>query len=224
MRLTLFANLLLVLSGLLAWSQTSEQPKPTGRIAGRVVDQRGQPLKRISVSAVLAGSNVQAYMPAAETNDAGQFVIDGLEAGTYDLFGQNEGDDYPNTALSFYSQEDPTAVNVQDGDAANVKLVLGPPAGVWAGVVIDKVTGKTVVPPHGVQFTVTRVANPDDSILFAGPAKYRWLIPPDVDVMLEVKAEGYQTWSSLLPLRFRSGENKNLTIALEAERQGDQDH
>jgi hypothetical protein len=157
------------------------------------------------------------YASGAQTNEAGQFVVEGLAQGTYDLFGESDAAGYPNTALSFYSKETPTKVFLRAGDTAKVNLVLGPPAGVWSGVLIDRATGKPIESPHAPHFIVRRVANPEDSIEFLGPAEFRWLIPPDVDVTLEIRAEGYEPWSGLLPLRLRSGENKKMKIELDAE-------
>ena len=54
------------------------------------------------------------------------------------------------------------------------------------------------------------------------------LIHPSTDVMLEVSARGYKTWSYSdssnpsrpLPLRLESGEQRSLRIDLEAQKSG----
>jgi hypothetical protein len=102
---------------------------------------------------------------------------------------------------------------------------LGPRAGVLSGTVIDKVTGKAIVSRHALHFIVKKASNPEDSILFGGPAKFRWLIPPAVEITLEVTAGGYKPWfytdasnpSRPLPLRLESGEQKSLDIELEPD-------
>ncbi len=166
------------------------------------------------------------YMPTAVSDDSGQFVIEGLEPGTYDVFGESDAAGYPNTAISFYSTKEPTRVVLgSDSPTARVVLNLGPRAGVLSGTVIDKFTGKAIVSRHALHFIVKRASNPEDSILFGGPAKFRWLIPPAVEVTLEVTAEGYKAWSytdpsnpsQLLPLRLESGEQKSLDIELEPD-------
>jgi hypothetical protein len=138
-----------------------------------------------------------------------------LKPRTYDVFGQSDAGGYPNTALSFYSKEEPTKVFLTTGGTANVRLVLGPVAGIWSGILTDKSTGKPIVSPHSQHFIVRKLADPEDSIEFRGPAKFRWLIPPDVDVTVEIRAEGYEPWFGTLPLRFRSGEDKQLKIELD---------
>jgi hypothetical protein len=217
MRLTFLAIAFVVLSGFLATAQTREEPNPAGRIIGTVLDQRGLPLKRIFVHAILEQTGM--YMPTAETDDAGRFAIEGLEVGTYRVFGESDAAGYPDTALSFYSKETLIALGVGYGEPASVILVLGPVAGVLTGTVVDKATRKPVVTLDAVHFTVKKISDPDDDILFLGPAKFRWLIPPDVDVTLEVSAEGYKPWSGLLPIRLRSGEDRPLKIELEPEMQ-----
>jgi hypothetical protein len=219
MRLTCFAFLLL--SALLVWAQTGEKPKPEGRVTGTVLDRRGQPLQHVSVRVFREETHM--YMPTAESDEAGQFVVDELEPGTYDVFGEGAG--YPDKTLSFYGKEEPTRVVLGNGGTATVVLVLGPVAGVLTGTIIDRTTGKAIVPRHASRFIVKKVSDPEDSIEFSGPAKFRWLIPPATEVTLEVSAEGYKPWSDrdpsnpskLLPLRLESGEEKTLTIELEPE-------
>jgi hypothetical protein len=165
-------------------------------------------------------------MPTVMSDDAGQFAIDGLEPGTYDVFGESDAAGYPNTGMSFYSTKEPTrAVLGSDSSAARIVLHLGPRAGVLSGTVIDKSAGKAIVSRHSLHFIVKKVSNPEDSILLVGPAKFRWLIPPAVEVTFEVTAEGYKPWSyadpsnpsQQLPLRLESGERKSLDIELEPE-------
>jgi hypothetical protein len=166
------------------------------------------------------------YMPTAVSDDSGQFAIEGLETGTYDVFGESDAAGYPNTAISFYSTKTPTRVVLgSDSPAARIVLNLGPRAGVLSGTVIDKITGKAIVSRHALHFIVKKASNPEDSILFGGPAKFRWLIPPAVEITLEVTAGGYKPWfyadasnpSRPLPLRLESGEQKSLNIELERD-------
>jgi hypothetical protein len=197
-----------------------------------VLDEQGQPIKNIAVHAVLERNGM--YMPTADSDESGQFVIEGLEPGTYDVFGESDAAGYPNTAISFYSTKEPTRVVLgSDSPAARIVLNLGPRAGVLSGTVIDKVTGKAIVSRHALHFIVKKASNPEDSILFGGPAKFRWLIPAAVEIILEVTAGGYKPWfyadasnpSRPLPLRLESGEQKSLDIELERDaRQSTKEH
>jgi hypothetical protein len=186
-----------------------------------VPDQQGQPLAHIFVHAVPEKTGM--YMPTAESDDNGRFVVEGLESGTYDVFGESDAAGYPNTALSFCGKQEPTRVFLENGDMAD----RGPMAGVLRGTVTYKITGKAIVSRNALHFIVNKVSNPDDSVECDGPAKFRWLIPQAVEVTLEVTAEGYQPWSYadplnpswLLPLRLQYREEKTLKINLEPRAQ-----
>ena len=166
-------------------------------------------------------------MPAVESNAAGHFLIENLPAGTCEIFGESEVDDYPDTSLPFYSNEEPVKATVRDVDTATIVLVLGPRAGVLCGEVLDKTTGKAIVSQHAPRFIVRKVSNREDSIEFLGPAKFHWLIRPATEVTLEVIAEGYKPWvyadpsnpSGPLTFRLESGEERILNIELDPDTQ-----
>jgi len=222
-RLGCFAVAFLLLSIAHCFSQDNPTRFAEGRIIGVVVDEQGRALKNISVRAFLEQSRM--FMPTANSNQAGEFAIENLEAGTYHIFGENDADGYPNTSLSFYPNENPIEVTLGDVGTARVFLVLGPKAGVLSGEVRDKRTGRIIDLRHSPRFIVKKLSNQEDAIEFHGPPKFRWLIPPRTDVTLEVTAEGYKPWlyaypsDSLNPLPFRleSGEEKILNIELEPE-------
>ena len=223
MRLACFAAAFL-LSGLIVGAQTGGMVNGDGRIAGTVLDQRGHPLHRISVS--VFHEETRTYMPmGTESDQDGRFVVDRLEPGTYDLYSQSEPAGYPDTSLSFYSKEEPARVVLGNGGTVTVVLVLGPAAGVLTGTIIDRTTGKAAVLRHAPHFVVAKMSHPEDSIEFVGPAPFRWLIPPAVEVSLWVCAEGYKPWSYSDPskssqplgLRLESGEKKTVKIELEPE-------
>jgi hypothetical protein len=95
------------------------------------------------------------YMPTAVSDESGQFAIEGLETGTYDVFGESDAAGYPNTAISFYSTKEPTRVVLgSDSPGARIVLNLGPRAGVLSGTVIDKITRKAIVSRHALHFIV----------------------------------------------------------------------
>ena len=224
-RLGCFATALLLLSAARVFAQGNEKPPAEARIAGTVIDQQGQPLTNIFVHAVL--EQTRMYMPTVNSDEAGQFVIENLEPGIYDIFGESDATGCPNTALSFYPNENPIKVTLGNVGTALVVLVLGPRAGVLSGTVLDKVTGRAIVSRHALHFVVRKVSRREDSIEFLGPAKFRWLIPPVTEVTLEVIAEGYKPWlyadpsnpSKPLPFRLESGEEKTLNVELEPDTQ-----
>jgi Carboxypeptidase regulatory-like domain len=216
--------------GILLLVATSEA-QPAGKrqahagIVGTVLDEQAHPLKNISVHVVSEKTGM--YMPTVDSDEGGHFVIENLEPGTYSIFGESDAAAYPNTALSFYPNENPVKVTLGNFGEANVVLVLGPRAGILCGTVLDKTTGQAIISQHSPHFIVRKVSNREDSIEFAGPAKFRWLIPSATQVTLEVVAEGYKSWvyaqtsSPLTPIPFRldSGEQKILNINLERQAQ-----
>jgi hypothetical protein len=223
-RLSHLAIAFVFVSAHLIWAQIHELPDAEGQIVGTVLDPRGQPLEHIFVHAVLEKTGM--YMPTAESDDTGQFVIGKLQPGIYNVFAESDALGFPNAALSFYSRQEPARANVEKGEVTTVVLTLGPVAGVLAGTVVDKMTGKSIVSKHAPHFTVRKVANPEDSIEFSGPPKFRWLIPPGTEVTLEVCAEGYRAWSyvnpvnptTLLPIWLESGEEKTLKVELQRDK------
>jgi hypothetical protein len=204
-------------------AQTTVKPQAHAGIVGTVLDEQAHPLKNISVHVVSEKTGM--YMPTADSNGAGHFVIENLEPGTYSIFGESNAAAYPNTALSFYPNENPIKVTLGNFGEANVVLVLGPRAGVLCGTVLDKTTGQAIISQHALHFIARKVSNRADSVEFVGPAKFRWLIPPATEVTLELVAEGYKPWvyaetSSPLtpkPLLLESGEEKILNIRLEPQ-------
>jgi hypothetical protein len=206
-------------------AQTKGNPSAYARIVGTVLDQQGHPLRNISVHAVLEQTGM--YMPTVNSSDTGQFVIEHLEPGTYDIFGESDAAAYPDTALSFYPNENPTKVTLGNFGTATVALVLGPRAGVLCGTVLDKTTGRPITSPHAPHLIVRKVSNREDSIEFLGPPRFRWLIPPATEVTLEVFAEGYRPWVyadlpdplTPAPFRLESGDERTLDIQLEPETQ-----
>jgi hypothetical protein len=221
--LSCFAVPFLLLSAAPLCAQANEKPQREARIVGRVLDQQGQLLKDISVHAVLKQTGM--LMPTVNSNEAGQFVVENLEPGTYDLFSESDAAGYPYTALPFYRSENPVEVTLGNCGTATVVLVLGPRAGVVSGMVLDRVTGKAIVSPQAPHFIVKKVLHPDDSIEFLGPPKFHWLIPPSNEVTMEVIAEGYKSWvyadpsnpSKPLPFQLESGEEKVLNVELEPD-------
>jgi len=213
----------LLLSVAFVEAQTAGKPQAHAGISGTVRDEQGHPLKNISVHAVLEQTGV--YMPTVDSNEAGHFVIESLEPGTYSIFGESAADIYPDTTLPFYPNENPLKVTLGNSGEATIVLVLGPRAGVLCGTVLDKATGHAIISQHAPHFIVRKVSSRADSIELAGPAKFRWLLPPATEVTLEVYAEGYKPWvyaepsSPLTPMPFRieSGEEKNLNIMLEPQ-------
>lgn len=149
-------------------AQTTRRPQAHAGIVGTVLDEQGHPLKNIYVHAALEQTGM--YMTTVDSNEAGHFVIENLEPGTYSIFGESNAAAYPNTALSFYPNQNPIKVTLGNFGEATIVLVLGPRAGVLCGTVLDKTTGKAIMSQHAPHFIVRKISNRADSIEFVGPA------------------------------------------------------
>ena len=148
--------------------------------------------------------------------------MDDLELMTYKVFAMKESSGYPNTAAAFYSNHIfPTATLTATTPVVDLVLKVGPPAGVITGAVRDATTGN----PVDAAFLLRRAADLDNWISMSQRSDYRVLVPPLVEVSVEVSAPGYKTWyyggasdpTDRVPIRLESREVMKLDIQLEPE-------
>jgi hypothetical protein len=141
---------------------------------------------------------------------------------SYKIFAVKEPAGYPNTAFGFYSNHMfPTVTLTADRPTADITLKVGPPAGVILGSVTDAVTGAPVL----ASFLLRRISDPGNWISMSQKADYRVLVPPSVEVSVEVSAPGYKTWyyggpSDALgrpPVRLETRKEMKLDIQLQPE-------
>ena len=111
MRLNYLVIAFIFLSAYIACAQIDKQPTAEGQIVGTVLDRQAQPLAHIFVHALLKQTGM--YMPTVESDETGQFVIDNLEPGTYEMFGESDANGFPNTALSFYCRQNQSRRTLQ---------------------------------------------------------------------------------------------------------------
>src|SRR5579871_63869 len=198
----------------------------SGVIRGTVVDEVGQPIQAAKVHAELHGVPMAKAIRYVESDQNGEFAIDRLDYGTYDVNGQKEEGVYPDTSFSFYSDK-PLAASVQispDRPIATVALKLGPKAAIMSGTVRDALTGK----PIPVGLMLRRADNSKNFLSTSAPPTFRILIPASADVTVEVSAPGYKTWFYVdesnrfktSHLRFASGSQMHFDILLQPEQQG----
>jgi hypothetical protein len=123
---------------------------------------------------------------------------------------------YPETDWALYAEKPAATANISaEQPTAHVVLRFGPKAGVIIGSVRDAVTGK----PLNSAFRISR--DQAHWISSSAPAEFRFLIPSNVPVELEVSASGYRTWRYIQAFRgsqliLRSGEEKRMDIVLGA--------
>lgn len=160
-----------------------------GSIRGKVVDDGGSPVVGAKVHAELHGAPMGKAIRFVETDGVGSFIIEQLDFGTYDVNGGKEEDGYPQTDWSLYADRPAAAAILTiEKPVADVVLKFGPKAAVIMGSVRDAVTGK----PLNSTFKLSR----DESrwISTSAPPEFRFLIPSNTAIDVEVSASGYKRW------------------------------
>jgi len=213
-------NIFLTLASISVTRAAAQLP---GVISGSVINERGLPVAQAQVRVdPLDGRPTIGAVRTVETDKDGHFIMNNLELITYKVFAMKESAGYPNTAFGFYSSHIfPTVTLTASLPTADITLKVGPLTGVMSGSVTDAVTGTPVL----AGFLLRRASDPGNWISMSQKADYRVLVPPSVEVSIEVSAPGYRTWyyggpSDPLrrsPIRLESGEEIRLDIQLQPE-------
>jgi Carboxypeptidase regulatory-like domain len=205
---------LAVMLWVLAFMSTENHAQENGSIRGVVVDSSGVPIPGAKVNASpLGGWKIVRFVQFAETDEQGRFVIERLQLGKYAVFGMKEAAQYPNMSSSFYSNNVfPSAVLTASAPVAEVRVQLGPKAGILTGHITSAENG---FPLNDAGLKLTRAAVPDEWLSTSVRPEYSVLVPSNTDVLLEVSAPGFETWSLPHPLRLSPGAEFRLDISLQ---------
>lgn len=195
------------LSGATAFGQNN------GSIRGSVVDEKNVPVGKAKVNAsAMNGQPTTSFVRYVHTDAQGYFLIDRLEWGKYGVFAMKEEAGYPDSGVSLYSNDVfPTITISPAAPAGEVQIHLGPKAGILTGVVTNVRNGA----PLSAGFKLSRAASPDKWLSTSLPPNYRLLVPSSTDVLLEVSAPGFRTWTFRNPLRLTAGTEMRLDMSLE---------
>ncbi|HEX8708793.1 MAG TPA: carboxypeptidase-like regulatory domain-containing protein [Pyrinomonadaceae bacterium] len=201
---------------------------PSAAISGRVIDADGQPVPAALVSVEPVGV-INRTRPQVETNQDGEFTIEGLGPGTYKLHAAKEEAGYAPTDSAFRSDDSVLEpyVSVNENQVVrDVSVHLGH-RGAW---LVGQVVGsRTNQPVETAQITLRRV---DDAGKFfrtgindRGRAKGGFkLLVPTVPFTIEVSAPGYRDWHygglnrTTKAVRLAPGETRKLIVALDPAR------
>ena len=203
------------LVGFLALGAVSS-PQDIGAIRGTVVDENLIPVFGAKVNAEALDSRpTGSLVRYVESDSKGHFVIDRLGPGKYRVFASKEEAGYPDLGWSFYSNDVFQTAAVTSADpTAEVRIQLGPRAGVITGFVSDAATGA----PVPAAFKLSRAGQPNKWISPSVAPKYRLLVPSAIYIVIEVSAPGFKTWSLGHSLRLQSGSEMRLDVSLEPDR------
>jgi len=230
------------LLALLVSAQGTLPTAPQGRIAGILLYPNGKPVPggKVLLTGARPGKNPTEV--SVETDQHGRFEFRHLRFTSY-WFGPSKEDDAngDGEAVSVRGGvrlKEPMGVKLTpEAPTAQVVLRLGAKWGIISGTVEDVTTHRPVVARlrFAEQLGPGAPAEPHylhDYFTQEVSGTFRILVPPAMDLFLEVDAAGYKPWFYLdgcgrfvvlashsyqqaLPLRFESGEQKSLDIALE---------
>lgn len=177
-----------------AVSLAQQTLKTTGVVRGTVFDEQNQPLDGATVTLDLVDDRPgHRIVPREKTDSQGNFVIDHLRWGTYQIGVGKEEAGYPDTRWEIYSGGvHPVAVISPDHPEASVVLSVGPKAGVLIVVVLDASTGQPI--DSSLLGGAIWMWPDDHNYRLSGTIVHenRVLIPPFLAVGVEIGADGYQ--------------------------------
>jgi len=189
----------------------------TGMVRGVVVDENGQPVVDAKVHLAETRAFVgHRIIKMVETNSQGEFTLSNVAWGEYVVLAGKEDAGYPDTELAFYSNFAVPKVSVTSANAAPcVKISLGPKAGKLQVTSVSNADTGDVV--HSASLTLRRAEDKrcfitvgiDDGALIP--------IPSGADVVFEVSASGFKTWTSEEKLHLGPEEIHRVTVHLQPD-------
>lgn len=180
----------LIFCACLTYGQAAKSPqKDHGVIEGTVINEKGQPVPHAQAFTLPNGPTIAAIR-FVETDNNGHFRLDRMDWGTYHVFAKKISAGYPDIAFNFYAAHAVQATLSPSSPVAEVVVHVGPPCGILKITsVIDAVTAEPIK-DYGVTLRWASDAHRIMGGSFSGPI----LIPPNVDVLVEVSAKGYESW------------------------------
>jgi hypothetical protein len=210
----------------------------TGLIRGTLLDTNGNPLAKADVFATLTlrcGTSNEApneqdnsggqssCFPTSEervdavTDEAGNFELQGLQWGGYELLAQKPEDGYCSLL------QEPMRILLSPASPdSEVIFHLPPKCALLTGRVKNAKTGKLL---SGVTLRVRRENDTDFCTIIGTPVPIHQLIPSQWKFTLEILAQGFETWAYRvgenpgrdappMPLSMQAGENLDLDVPL----------
>lgn len=188
-----------------------------GVVRGVVVDENDQPIVHAKVHVAEAQAFVgHRIINMVETNSQGEFTLSNVAWGEYVVLAGKENAGYPDTKLAFYSNFAVPKVSVTPANAAPyVKVSLGPKAGkLQITSVSNAETGDIV---HSATLTLRRTDDQRSFITVGIDDGALIPIPSGTDVVYEISASGFKTWTSEEKLHLGPEEIHRVTVHLQPD-------
>ena len=187
-----------------------------GEITGTVVDDHGVPVSDADGCALPLGIPMAAAVPCGRTDSKGKFTVGHLRWATYHVYAKKEDEAYPDKSHSFYKTGEEQKLTLSaDHPKAEVRLLLGPKAGIVIGSVTNAETSDKV---FDFTLELAWVSDPNRWISKGTFPDFRLLVPSNVDLVFRCEMPGsvYEPWDYKRVtgsyLKLKPGEELKLDI------------
>jgi hypothetical protein len=203
-----------------------------GSVGGTVVNEEGKPVEGAIIKAYPTDRGLSYVLPSDVSDRTGHFLVRHLWWGKFAVCGKKEDEGYRDPCGGLTDGFPFPRITLKPRHPkAVVTLRLGPKAGVLVGTVSDANTGALVSPciefrkpPDAANYLLT------GSVPFGG-AQFRFLLPSNTDVTMEVRELNHKRWfypgtlkkSESTSFRLTPGQELKLDIRMQPEPSADRD-
>lgn len=176
-----------------AMGQQHEQPTPKGTIYGTVVEQNGQPAKRVRLVAMPLGVGLGVALPSTRTDDHGKYRFENIPWwGRYTVLGKDDDAGYSFFSIGWVRDNSPEVEISSEHPEAEFNLTLPPKAGFIRIHLADRSKGQTI-PEMTVEIMASEKPKTPIFTMTCHSDKVV-LVPPDTNLLLHVKSDGFREW------------------------------
>jgi len=194
---------------------TTLSPRRMGCIAGVAVDDGFAPVAEAKIYPQFMGTVTRGNAPTPATaDDSGKFTLDNLQPGSYTLRAEKDSDGFSGFWSGWQGQVELQKVTVTPGGACReITINMGARGAVLRVHAMDALT-------HEPLMTITvSFHNPENprqgGSIIIGPRQYDELpIPSRTNVIIRVRAQGYQPSDPIMIDPLSPGEKQDLTVPL----------
>lgn len=192
-------------------------PRQGGGLKGRVISRDGRPLSKINVYAENKAS-LAGLIRSTRTNRFGEFTLNGLRPGIYNVYAGNDALGYPEDPLGFYREPDQIhEITVQANKiSANVTIKLGAKPGRIKGIIIDA-DSKAFLKDAKIKLQLISDPNYKYELTSSDNSRFSFFVP-STPFIIEVEAPEFKVWSKEInssTFKVRPGQTKEILVSLE---------